>query len=94
MLLDSFLPHLHPGSDEPEGIKTNFHKTTMMVIAVTLHNIPEGMAVGLAFAVAAGTSDTTVTLASAAALALVSEFRTSPKARQFHCLSGKMGRVG
>lgn len=70
LLLDSFLPHLHPGSDEPEGIKTNFHKTTMMVIAVTLHNIPEGMAVGLAFAVAAGTSDTTVTLASAAALAL------------------------
>lgn len=45
LVLDSFIPHLHLGSDEPEGLKTRLKKTTMMVLAVTLHNIPEGMAV-------------------------------------------------
>lgn len=49
LLLDRLLPHLHPGSDEPEGVKTSFARTTMLVLAVTLHNIPEGLAVGVAF---------------------------------------------
>ena len=53
MLLDRLLPHLHPGSDQPEGLPAKLKRTTMIVLAVTLHNIPEGMAVGLAFAVAA-----------------------------------------
>ena len=53
MLLDQLLPHLHIGSEEPEGIHVNWKRTTMIVLAVTLHNIPEGMAVGLTFAVAA-----------------------------------------
>ena len=53
MLLDRLLPHLHIGSDEPEGLPAHLKRTTMVVLAVTLHNIPEGMAVGLAFAVAA-----------------------------------------
>ena len=53
MLLDRLLPHLHIGSDEPEGLPARLKRTTMVVLAVTLHNIPEGMAVGLAFAVAA-----------------------------------------
>ena len=53
MLLDRLLPHLHIGSDEPEGIHVNWKRTTMIVLAVTLHNIPEGMAVGLTFSVAA-----------------------------------------
>lgn len=53
MLLDKLLPHLHIGSDEPEGLPARLRRTTMVVLAVTLHNIPEGMAVGLAFAVAA-----------------------------------------
>ena len=53
MGLDRLLPHLHPGSDEPEGLPAKLKRTTMIVLAVTLHNIPEGMAVGLAFAVAA-----------------------------------------
>lgn len=47
LVLDSLIPHLHIKSDEPEGIKAKLKKTTMMVLAVTLHNIPEGMAVGV-----------------------------------------------
>ena len=42
------MPHLHPGSSEAEGVHTSFKRTTLLVLAVTLHNIPEGMAVGLA----------------------------------------------
>lgn len=69
-LLDKLLPHLHPGSDVPEGLSSSFRRTTMLVFAVTLHNIPEGMAVGLAFALAARGETDAVTLASAAALAI------------------------
>ena len=64
--LDKLIPHLHMGSDTPEGPKSNLKKTTMLVFAVTLHNLPEGMAVGLAFALAAKGEGT----AGAAALAL------------------------
>lgn len=53
MLLDGVLPHLHIGSDQPEGLPVHWKRTTMIVLAVTLHNIPEGMAVGLSFSVAA-----------------------------------------
>lgn len=50
LILDQIIPHLHSGEDSPEGIKANLKKSTMMVLAVTLHNIPEGMAVGVVFA--------------------------------------------
>lgn len=50
LLLDHIIPHLHLKSDTPEGPKARLQKTTMMVLAVTLHNIPEGMAVGVVFA--------------------------------------------
>lgn len=50
MILDKIIPHLHVEGKEPEGPKTRLKKTTMMVLAVTLHNIPEGMAVGVIFA--------------------------------------------
>ena len=50
LLLDSVIPHLHINSNEPEGVKSKLKKTTMLVFAVTLHNIPEGMAVGVVFA--------------------------------------------
>jgi len=53
LLLDHLLPHIHLNSNEAEGLHTNWKRTTMLVLAVTLHNIPEGMAVGLAFAAAA-----------------------------------------
>lgn len=50
LLLDSLVPHLHIDSEKPEGMKSGFRKTTMLVLAVTLHNLPEGMAVGVTFA--------------------------------------------
>ena len=50
LTLDSIIPHLHLESDKPEGIKVKLKKTTMMIFAVTLHNIPEGMAVGVTVA--------------------------------------------
>lgn len=50
LVLDSIIPHLHLESDKPEGVKSKLKKTTMMMLAVTLHNIPEGMAVGVVFA--------------------------------------------
>ena len=50
LILDTVIPHLHLNSDEAEGIRSKLAKTTMMVLAVTLHNIPEGMAVGVVYA--------------------------------------------
>ena len=50
LLLDHIIPHLHQGTNEAEGPKTSLRRTTMLVLAVTLHNIPEGMAVGVVFA--------------------------------------------
>ena len=50
LLLDRIIPHLHMNADQAEGLKSRAKKTTMMVLAVTLHNIPEGMAVGVVFA--------------------------------------------
>ena len=54
LLLDHLIPHLHVGSDEAEGPKSKLNKTTMMVLAVTLHNIPEGMAVSVPIYFATG----------------------------------------
>ena len=69
LLLDHLIPHLHVGSDEAEGPKSKLNKTTMMVLAVTLHNIPEGMAVGVMYAgFVAG--NVQITAASALALSL------------------------
>ena len=69
LILDSIIPHLHLNNDKPEGIKAKLKKTTMLVLAVTLHNIPEGMAVGVTFA---GTliGNTGITMAGAFALAI------------------------
>lgn len=50
LFMDKMIPHLHMDADAPEGPRANLKKTTMLVLAVTLHNIPEGMAVGVVFA--------------------------------------------
>lgn len=50
LLLDTIIPHLHQNTMQPEGPKTKLQRTTMLVLAVTLHNIPEGMAVGVVYA--------------------------------------------
>ncbi len=69
LLLDVVTPHLHIDSDKPEGIRSSLGRSTMLVLAVTLHNIPEGMAVGV---VAAGalSGQAGVTVAGAFALSL------------------------
>ena len=69
LLLDHLIPHLHQNSLQAEGPKSQLQRTTMMVLAVTLHNIPEGMAVGVMYAgFLAG--NTQITAASALALSL------------------------
>mgnify|MGYP000322149104 FL=1 len=69
LALDHLIPHLHVGSEEAEGPKSRLGRTTMMVLAVTLHNIPEGMAVGVMYAgFLAGSAQ--ITAASALALSL------------------------
>lgn len=110
LVLDSVIPHLHLNSNEPEGIKAKLKKTTMMVFAVTLHNIPEGMAVGVAFA-GAMTQNTGITIAGALALAigiaiqnfpegaiismpLKSEGMSKPKAFSLGVLSGIVEPIG
>ena len=53
MGLDKLLPYFHPGLDRSDGVKQGLKRTALLIFAITLHNIPEGMAVGLAFALAA-----------------------------------------
>ena len=102
--LDRLIPHLHRGSAEAEGIKSSLGKTTMLTLAVALHNIPEGMAVGVVFA---GTlvNNVGITLAGAFALSIGIAIQNFPegsavslplrrdgmsrsKAFLFGCLSG------
>lgn len=69
--VDLVLPHLHLGypTSEAEGIKTSWHRSVLLVMAITLHNIPEGLAVGVAFG-AVATGDPSASLGAAIALAL------------------------
>ena len=69
LILDSLIPHIHLDSEKPEGVPAKIKKSTMLVLAVTLHNIPEGMAVGVTFA-GALIGNTGITMAGAIALAL------------------------
>jgi ZIP family zinc transporter len=70
-LIDIILPHLHGGSQEqePEGMKTSWQRSLLLVLAITLHNIPEGLAVGVAFGAAAANLPS-ASLAGAIALAI------------------------
>ena len=69
LLMDRVIPHLHMGATKAEGPKTALKKTTMLVLAVTLHNIPEGMAVGVVFA-GMLTENANITLMGAMALSI------------------------
>ncbi len=71
-LVDKLLPHLHMGlkTSEAEGIKTNWQRSILLVLAITLHNIPEGLAVGVAFGAVGAGIGTAASLAGAVALAL------------------------
>ena len=69
LIIDTLVPHLHLDTDKPEGMKSGFSRTTMMMLAVTIHNIPEGMAVGVTYAGAA-LGNTSITLTGALALSI------------------------
>lgn len=69
LLFDSVVPHVHLDSTEPEGVKSGLGRSSMLVMAVTLHNIPEGMAVGVVLA-GAMTESAGITLAGALALSI------------------------
>jgi ZIP family zinc transporter len=78
LMLDSLVPHQHPGTETREGLHSSLGKRQMLMLAVTLHNIPEGMAVG---AVVAGAlaGDMGITMASAMALALGMAIQNIPE---------------
>ena len=110
LFLDHVTPHLHLNSKESEGPKKNFSRTTKMLLAVTIHNIPEGMAVGVTFA-GAISQNAGITMAGAFALAvgiaiqnfpegaiismpLKSEGVSKPKAFLYGTLSGIVEPIG
>ena len=67
LMIDELTPHLHIGTDKPEGVRSHLSKTTMLALAVTIHNLPEGMAVGVVFA---GSENGAAGLSLASALAV------------------------
>ena len=69
LLLDELTPHLHIGTDKPEGPRSHLPRTAMLALAVTIHNLPEGMAVGVVF-VGAGEGAAGLSLASALAVSI------------------------
>ena len=69
LLMDTIIPHMHVGSEEPEGAKSKLQKTTMLILAVAIHNFPEGAACGAIFA-GVLTGETNVTMAGAIALSI------------------------
>ncbi len=110
LVLDSVVPHLHLESDEPEGVKSKLKRSSMLVLAVTLHNIPEGMAVGVTFA-GAMIGNAGITMAGALALSigiaiqnfpegaiismpLKNENMSKPKAFLYGMLSGIVEPIG
>ncbi|MBQ3180844.1 MAG: ZIP family metal transporter [Firmicutes bacterium] len=70
LLVDSLLPHLHADAESPEGLPSSLRRSTLLMAAVTLHNVPEGMALGLSFALAAQHSADPAAISTAVALAV------------------------
>ena len=69
LMIDELTPHLHLGNSQPEGPRSRLSRTAMLALAVTIHNLPEGMAVGVVFA-GAGSGVSNISLASAVAVSL------------------------
>lgn len=109
LLIDTLTPHLHLNSENPEGLSSSLSRTTKMILAVTIHNIPEGMAVGVVYA---GWLNQNAKITSAGALALAlgiaiqnfpegaivsmpfcAEGNTKPKAFWYGVLSGAVEPV-
>ena len=91
LALDHLMPHLHPGAAQCEGPSCGWRRTTLLVSAVTLHNIPEGMAVGLSFALAAQTGEPAA-LATALALAAGMGIQNFPEGGG-HLVAAAAGRA-
>ena len=70
IILDTLLPHFHMGSNKTEGLPSPWKRTTLLFLTITLHNIPEGMAVGLSFALAAKHGGDSAMFAAATALSI------------------------
>ena len=79
LALDRIIPHLHPTDESAEGLPSKLGKTTLMVLAITLHNIPEGMAVGVVFASLMAPGSTGITLAGAMALSIGIAIQNTPE---------------
>ena len=88
MVLHQLLPHLHPGESKPEGLPSKWDRPTLLFTAVTLHNIPEGMSVGLLFAMAAQNGGDPGMFGMAVALPMLQEGMSAPKAFALGTLSG------
>ena len=88
LALDGLMPHLHSGAEQAEGLPSSFRRTTLLVLAVTLHNIPEGMAVGLSFARAAQHTGNAGLFAAAGALPLHQEGLSRTRSFVYGSLSG------
>lgn len=84
LVLDTLIPHLHFTEEKPEGVPSQL-KTTMLVLAVTLHNIPEGMAVGVTFA-GVMTENSVISLAGALALSIGIAIQNFPEGQLYPCL--------
>lgn len=69
LLIDELTPHLHIGTEKPEGMRSHLSRTAMLALAVTIHNLPEGMAVGVVFA-GADSATANISLTSALAVAI------------------------
>lgn len=92
LLMDKLIPHLHIGEKEAEGPKTSLARTTLMIFAVTLHNIPEGMAMGLAFANARLNGGSGADYAAAFALAIGIGIQNFPEGAAISLPLKKEGR--
>ena len=92
-VLDLLITHLHPMVNKKEGLSSSMKRTSLLVMAVTLHNIPEGMAVGLSFALAAQNGGDTVGYATAIALAIGIGIQNFPEGALYLCHFVKRARV-
>ena len=96
LLMDRLVPHLHLGAEKSEGLPAHLKKTTMLVLAVTLHNIPEGMAVGVAFAGYLSGEGTITNFPEGAVISLPLRSEGQSRLKAFVCgtLSGIVEPIG
>ena len=93
-LLDRYLPHVHLGpKDAPEGLKTLWRRTTLLILAIALHNFPEGLAVGVAFGAAGLDPTGAATLGGAIALALGIGLQNLPEGLAIAWFYGQLSAI-